>query len=254
MGTNEPFTPDSDVTFNILVQNTGNTPIPRLLVKDTFPEFVSYTAGVGNFDPSHRTLSFETDNLDVNEKREFRIMGRTFPADRLPQGQVLIPQINHVEAIPLDGGPTSQANLQFYIQKQIGAVTPTPTGQIPIPTSTPIPSPTTAQGVPLSTPTPVTRTPSPTSAPNIIEQMVQVVTQRIAGKPTPTPTPSEEKRAVEKQIQVVSPTPITTTKTGIKVFPAAELEKTPATGPEVLALAALFPTGALGWFIRRKAK
>lgn len=45
----------------------------------------------------------------------------------------------------------------------------------------------------------------------------------------------------------------TTTKGGLKIFPAPSVTTTPSTGPELLALAGLLPTGALGFFIRKKA-
>lgn len=43
-----------------------------------------------------------------------------------------------------------------------------------------------------------------------------------------------------------------TTKGGLKVFPAQPIAKTPATGPEMLSLLGLIPTGALGFFLRKK--
>jgi|SRR5581483_9851086 len=42
-------------------------------------------------------------------------------------------------------------------------------------------------------------------------------------------------------------------KGGISVFPPPSLTKTPPTGPEALALIGLFPTGALGAFLRKKS-
>jgi len=43
-----------------------------------------------------------------------------------------------------------------------------------------------------------------------------------------------------------------TTKGGLKVFPAQPMAKTPATGPEMLPLFGLIPSGALGFFLRKK--
>lgn len=45
-----------------------------------------------------------------------------------------------------------------------------------------------------------------------------------------------------------------TTKGGLKVFPQPVVKKTPATGPEMLSLFGLIPTGGLGYFLRRKTK
>lgn len=45
-----------------------------------------------------------------------------------------------------------------------------------------------------------------------------------------------------------------TTKGGIPVLQAPPMKTTPPTGPEMLPLVGLLPTGALGWLLRRKAK
>ena len=52
---------------------------------------------------------------------------------------------------------------------------------------------------------------------------------------------------------VVTTTP-GTTKGGLKIFPPAKITITPSTGPEALALFGLIPTGALGYFLRKKAQ
>lgn len=66
---------------------------------------------------------------------------------------------------------------------------------------------------------------------------------------------------IEKQVLGVTP-PVTLvtkdslpieTKGGLKIFPAPQVNATPPTGPEVLALIGLIPTGALGFFLRKKA-
>lgn len=44
------------------------------------------------------------------------------------------------------------------------------------------------------------------------------------------------------------------TKGGLKVFPPVQTQQTPKTGPEMLGLIGLIPSGALGWFLRRKTK
>lgn len=53
-----------------------------------------------------------------------------------------------------------------------------------------------------------------------------------------------------------TPTPVNpgVTKGGLKVFPPAEVQKTPDTGPEAIALFGLIPSGIGGLFLRRKSK
>lgn len=60
---------------------------------------------------------------------------------------------------------------------------------------------------------------------------------------------------IQKQVLGAAPTVSvpTTTKGGLKVFPAPQVTTTPPTGPEMLSLIGLIPTGALGFFLRKKA-
>ena len=56
------------------------------------------------------------------------------------------------------------------------------------------------------------------------------------------------------QFCIEKPTqPGTTTKGGLKVFPAPKVVTTPATGPEMLPLIGLIPGGLFGIFLRRKS-
>lgn len=61
---------------------------------------------------------------------------------------------------------------------------------------------------------------------------------------------------IEKKIE---PTPLPVNKPAVKsgfpiLTPPAKISKTPATGPESLALFSLIPAGILGWFLRKKSK
>ena len=61
---------------------------------------------------------------------------------------------------------------------------------------------------------------------------------------------------IEKKIQV-TPTPINkpAEKSGFPILtPPPTISKTPATGPESLALFSLVPTGILGWYLRKKSR
>lgn len=50
----------------------------------------------------------------------------------------------------------------------------------------------------------------------------------------------------------LTPTPPTTTKGGLPVAPAPNLQTTPATGPEMIGLLALISSAIAGIFLRRK--
>lgn len=51
----------------------------------------------------------------------------------------------------------------------------------------------------------------------------------------------------------VTPTPLPVTKGGLKVFPPQQVTVTPPTGPEMIPLLALIPTGLTGLIIRKKS-
>lgn len=55
-------------------------------------------------------------------------------------------------------------------------------------------------------------------------------------------------------IQKAVVTSAPTTKGGLKVFPSPSVTTTPSTGPELLPLLALLPSGAFGFFLRKKAE
>lgn len=55
---------------------------------------------------------------------------------------------------------------------------------------------------------------------------------------------------IQKSLVTTVPTE---TKGGLKVFPPQKVLTAPATGPEMLPLIALLPTGAFGMFLRKKA-
>jgi uncharacterized repeat protein (TIGR01451 family) len=57
---------------------------------------------------------------------------------------------------------------------------------------------------------------------------------------------------VEKNV-LTSTTNPTTTKGGLTVYPAPVVTQTPPTGPEALALFALLPAGATGFFLRKRS-
>ena len=52
---------------------------------------------------------------------------------------------------------------------------------------------------------------------------------------------------IQKQVEQV------TTKGGLKVFPPSTTTTTPSTGPEMLSLLALIPSGLMGLFLRKKS-
>lgn len=59
---------------------------------------------------------------------------------------------------------------------------------------------------------------------------------------------------VKRNIATGTTVTIEEAKGGLKVFPPQKVFTTPSTGPEMLPLIGLFPTGIFGYFLRKKAK
>jgi uncharacterized repeat protein (TIGR01451 family) len=116
---NDPkYQPDSPIIFQINLTNTGNLEIKNIIVKDVFPQYVSFSSGPGSFDSNAKILSFDVKDLKPNESRTFTITGKIVPADQLPIQLGSICMVNQVTASANDSG-TSQDNALFCIQKEI---------------------------------------------------------------------------------------------------------------------------------------
>lgn len=114
---NDPkFGPEFITTFQLTVTNTGQTAISHIDVKDTFPQFVSFSSGPGTFDTNTKTLTFGIDNLGPNETRTFTVIGRVAQASDLQQNVTCV--VNQAIATAGSAGE-SRDNAQFCIEKQV---------------------------------------------------------------------------------------------------------------------------------------
>jgi uncharacterized repeat protein (TIGR01451 family) len=144
LSVNDPrYQPGFITTFKIAVTNTGDSNISRINVKDIFPQYINFSSGPGNFDKNTKILSFNIDNLSVNETRSFTIVGRIVDSSLIPinQGGVVC-VVNQATADNSDdNSQLSQDNAQLCIEK-----------------STPISA--TKGGFPVLSAVPATKTPS----------------------------------------------------------------------------------------------
>jgi uncharacterized repeat protein (TIGR01451 family) len=176
------YGPDSLVTFQVNVTNTGSTAFSNVVVKDVFPPYTRFE-GTGSYVDSTRTLTYTIPTLNPGQTHSQTITARVAGADQLPQNRMC--------------GDDSDVNRRI-INQAIASV-----------------NSITVQDL----------------AKFCIEKAVAIGGPVVPGKGQPT----------------------TVTKGGLKVFPAPMVTKTPPTGPEMLALAALLPTGLLGQFLRKRS-
>lgn len=154
--------PDQIVTFQITVTNTGKSKLSKVEVKDNFPQFVNFVSGPGSFDSNNKTLTFNVNDLNPNESRNFKIIGKVVTVDKLNvDGIVCVVNQSTARA----DEQISQDNAQFCLEKNIAV-----------------------------------------------------------------------------------------TKGGQLVFPAPKVDITPTTGPEMIPLLALLPTGIAGFLLRRRTR
>ncbi len=119
LGANDPkFAIEQAVTFKLAVTNTTNQSIGRVIVKDIFPQFVSFVSGPGSFDPASRTLSFEVANLSAGETRTFEVKGKTAAENQLPSNAGIVCVTNQATAT-LDDGRLTQDNSQLCMGKNV---------------------------------------------------------------------------------------------------------------------------------------
>lgn len=149
LGVNDPkYGPDQDVSFQIMVTNTGNDKLTNITVKEIFPQHVTYLSGPGTVDNAKKVVTFTVDALNPNETKTFTFTGKIAPANNLPNDKNVVCVINRVSAKV--GDKESTDNAQFCIQKGVAPQPgqPTQPGQV------------TKGGLPVMPPTQVTTTPS----------------------------------------------------------------------------------------------
>ena len=116
---NDPrFAPNQNINFKIIIENTGDADIENLNVADTFPEFLSFVAGVGNTNVGAKQINFVVGKLEKGKKMEFLITAKTAEADKLPSNQAITCVTNNVKATAPDG-VSAEDNAQGCIEKQV---------------------------------------------------------------------------------------------------------------------------------------
>lgn len=124
---NDPkYSPSQNVSYEIIVTNTGNNTIPTLTINDTFPQFITFVSGVGNYNQSNNTLNFTISNLEAGKSVTYVLTAKTADANTLPNNQGIICVINQVNATDQNGQVQSDSS-QLCIQKNVlPAVAPAP--------------------------------------------------------------------------------------------------------------------------------
>ena len=112
------YSPTSVVSFKITVKNTGNQVIPTLNISDTFPQFLSFVSGPGNFDTNTKKLTFTVTNLQPGQTQIYDVTGKVAESNLMPSDQGVICLINQASATD-NNGATNTSSSQFCVQKSV---------------------------------------------------------------------------------------------------------------------------------------
>ncbi|RJP46614.1 MAG: LPXTG cell wall anchor domain-containing protein [Armatimonadetes bacterium] len=121
---NDPkFSPNSPITFQIVIKNTGNNKISNLLIEDTFPQFVNFEAGAGNFDRNTNKLSFNIKNFEAGQTQTFTVTGKIADTAAITTEEAIVCVTNKVKAT--EAGNVSASDFsQICIEKPVQAAIP----------------------------------------------------------------------------------------------------------------------------------
>jgi uncharacterized repeat protein (TIGR01451 family) len=138
MSINDPrYSPAQTVSFQIIVKNTGNQTIPNITVVDTFPQFVSFVSGPGNYNAANKTLTFNVVNLNAGQIVKYTVTGKIADSNIMPADQGIVCLINQATGTDNNGMANSTSS-QFCVEKQVlGTNTPQ---VLPMPKVTKTPS------------------------------------------------------------------------------------------------------------------
>lgn len=115
---NDPkYGPDSTVTFQLTVSNTGDKELKDIDVTDSFPSYLSFVSGPGTFDTNSKTLTFNIPSLKANESKSYTIKGKVVNSSSLPADQAVNCVVNQAKAIA-DRQESSDLS-QFCIEKTV---------------------------------------------------------------------------------------------------------------------------------------
>lgn len=138
--TDNKYAAGESAAFKLIVTNTGTKTLTDVLVRDLFPQYVTFVSGQGTFDQN--TFSVVIDRLEPGQSKEIIIRAKIVDANQLPNTISCV--INQAHAIA--EGKTAQDNAQFCIENPQKA---TKGGQTVYPTPKATTTPPTGAGAAL---------------------------------------------------------------------------------------------------------
>ena len=118
------FSPSQNVNYQIVVTNTGNNMIPSINIVDTFPQFVTFVSGVGNYNQGNNTLTFTVNNLNPGQSLTYVVTAKI--GNSMPGSNGAFCVVNQVTGTDTNGQTQSDSS-QLCIQQTVApTVAPVP--------------------------------------------------------------------------------------------------------------------------------
>ncbi len=122
LGLNDPmYHPKDTVTFHITVANLGKDTVAQAVMKDTMPDYVTFTTGPGEYNPQTKTLSFFVYNIKPGTTQQFSVSVTVNDVTSLPANQTVTCVANKVDMVA-SNNENAQDSASFCIQKTFAPV------------------------------------------------------------------------------------------------------------------------------------
>lgn len=120
------FAPGQQITYQIIITNTGEDTLKNVVVKDILPEHLSYVSGAGNYNDSDRTVTYTINELGAGDSNTQTLVLKANDANTLPQDSGIVCVVNTARATE-ESGSSAEDKAEACIQKE---VTTTPQKQV----------------------------------------------------------------------------------------------------------------------------
>lgn len=118
------YTAGKTVNFKIVVTNTGSSTLTNVSVVDTFPQYINFATGAGNYDANSKKLAFTISSLAAGKSQEFILTGKVVDENQLPTTAGITCVTNTARAVDATGAAADDSS-QVCIQKNVfGAPAP----------------------------------------------------------------------------------------------------------------------------------
>jgi uncharacterized repeat protein (TIGR01451 family) len=122
---NDPkYSPSENVNYEVIVTNTGSQTIPTINVTDAFPQFITFVAGVGNYNQNANTLTFTIANLDPGKSVTYILTAKTADENKLPNNQGITCAVNQIKGVDSNGNVDSDSSQVCILKNVLSATTP----------------------------------------------------------------------------------------------------------------------------------